>query len=199
MCLIQMLQAVSGKTWHLLLIVPMLLVQQILWSLNVFLNLNSSASVSENIHLPSSVSRKCWSLNWVWYSNPSQKSLIVSMWVLIISQKVSPPLCPISSAVSIGSSSDSSNPSKSFPFGTSASDCISKLSEVVGGIGAEVISEFMVSLDSFKGMRDQCDQIGKVPTTPRGRRFADDNFHYHFHFAHLWIQTGFCCLYLVVL
>lgn len=29
MCLIQMLQAVSGKTWHLLLIVPMLLVQQI--------------------------------------------------------------------------------------------------------------------------------------------------------------------------
>ena len=70
---------------------------------------------------------------------------------------------------------------------------------MVGGIGAEVISEFMVSLDSFKGMRDQCDQIGKVPATPRGRRFTDDNFHYHFHFAHLWIQTGFCCLYLVVL
>jgi len=106
----------------------------------------------------SSVSRKHWSSNWTWYSNPSQKSLIVSMWVLMVSRKVSLPPHPISSAVSISLSSDSLDSSESFPFGTSSR--ISKLSKVVGGSGAEVISWFMLSSD--KGTRDRCDQIGKV-------------------------------------
>ena len=47
----------------------------------------------------SSASRKCWSSNWTWYSNPSQKPLILSIWVLIVSWKVSLSSCPVPSTV----------------------------------------------------------------------------------------------------